>query len=84
MKMETIKSCISCGMPLRAPEEHALSDPSKDYCVHCARPDGSLKSYEEALTGMSGFLCHTQGLDAAVARKMAAEMMAKMPAWRAR
>jgi hypothetical protein len=77
------KKCVSCGMPLRSAEDHALGDTSKSYCLHCARPDGTLKSYDEALAGMSGFLRTTQGLDEGVARKMAAEMMAKMPAWQA-
>jgi Putative zinc ribbon domain len=82
--MESIKTCVSCGMPMRSLDDHAMKDASKSHCVHCARPDGSLKSYEEALAGMSGFLRHTQGMDEAVARKMAAEMMAKLPAWRTR
>jgi hypothetical protein len=33
---------------------------------------------------MTGFFVKTQGIDGEVARKMAAEMMAKMPAWRNR
>ena len=75
-------NCISCGMPLRSNEDHAAGDATKNYCKHCARPDGSLKSYNEALEGMSGFLMKTQGLDAGVAREAARAMMAKMPAWK--
>ena len=75
-------NCISCGMPLRTNEDHAASDPAKDYCRHCARPDGSLKSYDEALRGMTGFLQKTQGLDESVALASAKAMMAKMPAWK--
>ncbi len=75
-------SCISCGMPLRTKEDHAASDETKSYCRHCARPDGTMKSYDEALDGMSGFLVKTQGLDARVARETARAMMAKMPAWK--
>jgi hypothetical protein len=75
-------NCISCGMPLRSNEDHAASDPNKDYCKYCARTDGTLKSYDEALAGMSGFLMQTQGLDAGVARDTAKAMMAKMPAWK--
>lgn len=74
-------NCISCGMPLRTNEDHAASDPTKRYCRHCARPDGSLKSYDEVLEGMSGFLTKTQGIDAGKARELAKQMMAKMPAW---
>jgi hypothetical protein len=69
-------------MPLRTDEDHAAGDPAKDYCRHCARADGSLKSYDEALIGMAGFLQKTQGLDAGVAEESARAMMAKMPAWK--
>jgi hypothetical protein len=71
-------------MPLRTPQEHAAGDVSRDYCIHCARPDGSMKSYDEALTGMTAFLVKTQGLDQAAARKAAAGMMAELPAWKDR
>jgi len=76
------KQCISCGMPLRRAEDYPLGDRTKDYCVHCARPDGSLKSYEEALSGMSAFIVRTQGIDEGAARRVAQGIMAKMPAWR--
>ena len=76
------KKCISCGMPMTKPEEFAAGDPSKNYCVYCARPDGSLKSYDEALIGMMGFIVSTQGLDETAARNAAQAMMAKMPAWK--
>jgi hypothetical protein len=69
-------------MPLRTPEDHAASDPERDYCKHCARADGTLKSYDEALEGMSGFLQKTQGLDPSVAQDTARAMMARMPAWK--
>ncbi len=82
--MTTTASCISCGMPLRTPDDHASNDPSKPYCRYCARPDGTMKSYDEALAGMTGFLKQTQGLDDAVARETARGMMAKQPAWRDR
>lgn len=78
------KKCISCGMPLREAKDHPLGDTSKDYCVHCAGPDGSLKSYEEALGGMSAFIVSTQGLDPDAAREAARGMLATMPAWRDR
>ena len=79
-----VQKCVSCGMPMRTPQEHAAGEPSRDYCIHCARPDGSMKSYEEALTGMTGFLVKTQGFDQHAARKAAAGMMAEMPAWKSR
>jgi hypothetical protein len=81
MKPKAHDNCISCGMPLRTPEDHAAGDTSRAFCRHCARPDGSLKSYDEVLTGMTGFLKKTQGLDDEVARQTAKGMMATLPAW---
>lgn len=78
------KMCISCGMPMNKPEDFAAGDESKDFCVHCARPDGSLKTYAEALVGMTGFIVRTQGLDDGAAKEAAKAMMAKMPAWKDR
>jgi hypothetical protein len=68
-------------MPLRQASDHAGNDPEKDWCRHCAREDGSMKSREEVLEGMTAFLVRTQGIDGQVARTMAANMMAKLPAW---
>ena len=28
-------------------EDFAMNDESKDYCVHCARSDGSMQNFEE-------------------------------------
>jgi hypothetical protein len=77
-----VQQCISCGMPLRTRQEHAGNDESKDYCVHCARPDASMKSYDEVLAGMTAFLVTTQGFDQEQAKKEAAGMMAGLPAWK--
>jgi hypothetical protein len=76
-----MKTCIACGMPMVKKEEFAMGDMSKDYCAFCARPDGSMQSYEEKLEGMTKFIIKTQGFDAKVARNAALEMMAKLPAW---
>ena len=42
-----MKTCIACGMPMREISDFAGSDPSKDYCVHCSRPDGEMQSFKE-------------------------------------
>jgi hypothetical protein len=76
--------CIACGMPMTGSEDHAMADATRDYCVHCARPDGSMQSYEEKLDSLAGFMVRTQGLDVAAARTMAVERMADLPAWRDR
>jgi hypothetical protein len=78
------KQCIACGMPMRAPSDFAMGDATKDYCKYCARPDGTMQSYDEKLASMAGFLTRTQGLDASAARETARAMMAKLPAWQGR
>jgi hypothetical protein len=77
-----MKTCISCGMPMEKPEHFPKGDESKDWCVHCARPDGALKSYDEALVGMTMFIVQSQGMDEGAAREIAKTMMAKLPAWK--
>lgn len=79
-----MKQCIACGMPMTKPEDFALGDPSKDYCVHCARPDGTMQSYEEKTASMAAFIVRTQGFDEAAALRAAKETMARLPAWRGR
>jgi len=76
-----MKTCIACGMPMREKDDFAMSDESKDYCKFCARPDGSMQSYDEKLDGMAAFIVKTQGLDQAAARNAAKGMMDKLPAW---
>lgn len=78
------KVCICCGMPMDKKEDYPNGDETKDYCLHCARPDGSMKSYEEAVTGMTGFMVQSQGIDETVAKEMAIKHLAKMPAWKDR
>jgi hypothetical protein len=78
------KTCISCGMPLEKEADFPLGDRSKDWCVHCARPDGTLQSYEERAAGMAGFLVRTQGLAPGAANRTARSLMARFPAWQGR
>lgn len=77
-----MKMCIACGMPMKAKEDFAMGDESKDYCRYCARPDGSMQSYDEKLEGMTDFIVRTQGLDKAAAENAARGMMEKLPAWK--
>nr|WP_031391886.1 zinc ribbon domain-containing protein [Kineothrix alysoides] len=76
-----MKTCISCGMPMKTPSEFAGGDTEKDYCVHCAHSDGSMKSFEEQKASLTQFIIKTQGLDRAVAENAAIAMMKKLPAW---
>ena len=74
--------CVACGMPMSKPEDFAAADVTKDYCRHCARPDGSLQSYREKLQSYSDFLVKTQGLDPRAAKATAKDIMSKLPAWK--
>lgn len=76
-----MKTCIACGMPMNDISEFAMNDPSKDYCVHCARQDGSMQSFEEKKEALASFIVKTQGLDKNVALETAESMMKKLPAW---
>jgi len=78
-----VKLCVACGMPMEKAEDFPLGDRTKDYCVHCARPDGSMQNYQEKLAGMSAFIMTTQGLDEGAAKRAAAAAMARLPAWKA-
>jgi hypothetical protein len=71
-------------MPMEKDEDHALGDPSKEYCLHCARPDGSMRSYEEAVAGMTAFMVKSQGVAEEAAKAAVVEMMARLPAWQDR
>lgn len=78
-----MRLCIACGMPMERREDYPLGDESKDYCVHCARPDGSMQSYEEKAASLAAFVVRTQGLDPGAARNVAESMMRRLPAWKA-
>ncbi|MBE6906901.1 MAG: AraC family transcriptional regulator [Ruminococcaceae bacterium] len=77
-----MKTCIACGMPMTKPSDFAMGDESKDYCVYCARPDGTMQSYPEKVEGTTEFLIRTQGLDKEAAHEMAIRTLAKLPAWK--
>jgi len=77
-----MKICIACGMPMNEPIDFAMGDTKKDYCVHCARPDGTMQSFEEKLDSLTNFIIKTQGLDKLVANVVAQNMMVRLPAWK--
>lgn len=75
------KTCMSCGMPMTRPEDCGGGNPNNIYCVNCTNPDGSLKSYEEVLEGMTNYMMAFRNLDREAAEKAAKEYMSTMPAW---
>jgi hypothetical protein len=77
-------SCASCGMPLLNPEDHAQGCLESKLCLYCAHADGTPKTYDEVLTGMSEYFVHSQNIHPAKAREMAQQTMDKMPYWNKR
>ena len=78
---KTAKKCMSCGMPMTNLEDFGGGNPENLYCVHCSNPDGSLKSYDEVLTGMTNFMMMSQNMSRETADRAARDYMSKMPAW---
>ena len=77
-----MKTCISCGMPMMDVSDFAMGDVDKEYCIYCAKPDGTMQSFEEKKEGFTNFIIKTQGLDKSVAQNAAEALMRKLPAWR--
>lgn len=77
-----MKTCIACGMPMEKPSDFAANDPKKDYCAHCARPDGTMQSFEEKKENLKNFIIRTQGFAEEAASRIAGDMMRKLPAWK--
>ena len=82
--MEETTRCISCGMPMKVDEDYPGGDTTKEYCAHCARPDGSLKSWEEAIEGYTAYLEKNENIGWDEARVTAIQRLSKNPAWRDR
>ena len=78
---KTIKSCVSCGMPMTKLEDFGGGNPANICCVHCSNPDGSLKSCDEVFEGMVNLMMMSQKMDRKTAESAAKEHMSKMPAW---
>lgn len=77
-----MKICIACGMPMKEVSDFAGGDTTKDYCIHCACPDGSMQSFEERKLGMIDFTIKTQGFDHEAATKIVESNMKRLPAWK--
>ena len=78
---KAVKACMSCGMPMTKLKDFGGGNPENLYCVHCSKPEGSLKSYEEVFEVMVNFMMMSQGMDRKIAESAAKEHMSKMPAW---
>jgi len=76
-----MKNCIACGMPMGKPSDFAMGDEGKDYCIHCANPDGTMQSFDEKRKNLTNFIIKTQGLAWEAAEGAALSMMKKLPLW---
>lgn len=77
-----MKICISCGMPMKETSDYPCGDINKDYCIHCARPDGSMQSFDEKRSSMIAFVMREQGFDEVAAIKIVKNNMRQLPAWK--
>ncbi|MGD1053871.1 MAG: zinc ribbon domain-containing protein [Candidatus Dormibacteria bacterium] len=75
-------SCLSCGMPLTSPADHARGDEGIPYCVHCTTESGELQSFEQRFDRMTQWSMRKDGLDRSAAEQRTREYMRSMPAWR--
>ena len=77
-----MKKCICCGMPMNKKNDFAMGDESKDYCVYCAKEDGSMKSFDEAVEGMAEYMSESEKIDKNFFIIIVLEYMKSMPAWK--
>lgn len=80
--MTNQRSCNSCGMPLRTRDDCGGGLEENQYCKNCCDASGTLKSYDEVLQGMKGFVAKNMGMSETEALQVAKENLAKMPAWK--
>ena len=79
--MET-KQCESCGMPMEKAEDFGGGVIGNRYCIFCTNEIGNLRSYDEVLHGFMNYLADNEGMTIEDAKKLAAQMMSRLPAWK--
>jgi hypothetical protein len=78
----TTETCESCGMPMRAVEDHAPGHPESTWCRLCSAEDGSLQPFEERFERLTQWAMQQDGLDRASAEVKMRDYMRAMPAWK--
>ena len=81
---EKCMACGSCGMPMERPEDHALGDVTHPYCRYCTDEQGRLLPYERVLGMNAESYVKSQGVTPEAAQRLAAALLADMPAWKSR
>jgi hypothetical protein len=77
-----VKTCESCGMPMKKAKDHGALDVNNPYCVYCTDETGKLKSRRQVREGMIGFYTSQMGKSRKDAEKFVDEEMKKLPAWK--
>lgn len=75
-------TCVSCGMPMANPADHAPGHPDSVWCARCSAPNGDLQSFEERFERMAQWEMRRNGQDRAAAEANTRAYMRSMPAWR--
>jgi hypothetical protein len=68
-------------MPLEKKEDFAGGDEESDFCLYCAKEDGSVKSCEEIFEGGIQFFIEALGGDRLLAEKITRKNMLQLPYW---
>lgn len=76
------KICQSCGMPMKEKTDFGGGDIDNKYCKYCTDEKGELKDFTTKLEETINFVATRMNVDKSVAKKIAQENMAKMPAWK--
>lgn len=76
-----LATCQSCGMPMINVADHGGGDKENEHCVHCCRPDGTLRDYDEVLETTIGMMMNNRGMGRDEAEKAAKGYLTTMPAW---
>jgi Putative zinc ribbon domain len=80
--VNTVISCVSCGMPMETAEDHAPKRPDSTWCRHCSTPEGDLQGFDERFERMMQWNMRQDGLDRTAAEAATRAYMRNMPAWR--
>ncbi|KZX10662.1 zinc ribbon domain-containing protein [Methanobrevibacter filiformis] len=77
-----MKTCIACGMPMKKLSDYPKNNEDLDYCIHCAKEDGSIQSFDEIKEKLTNFIIKSQNLNKEDASKIVENQMKKLPAWK--
>jgi len=77
-----VKTCESCGMPMKEADQHGAHDINNPYCVYCTDETGKLKTRQEVRQGMINFYLSQTKKTREEVEKLVDEQMRNLPAWK--